>query len=196
MSVVTAKRGAGAQATIAELLARPEAERYEIVDGELVPKEAASGRHGEAQFSLAIMLRQFRRAGGAQGPGGWLFGTEVLIQFNDRQVRRPDVVGWRRERLPTMPAEVPTAVRPDWVCEILSTHRADDLVAKMRLYHQSKVPHYWVIDPEAETLAVYRWHADGYLHVLGAQKGERVRAEPFDAVELVVGVLFGDDDET
>lgn len=28
-----------------------------------------------------------------------------------------------------------------------------------------------------------------------SERGERVRAEPFDAVELQVGVLFGDDEE-
>ncbi len=78
----------------------------------------------------------------------------------------------------------------------MSSNRADDLVTKMRLYHASKVPHYWVIDPGAETLAVYRWQEEGYLHVISAEKGESVRAEPFDAVELSVGVLFGDDDES
>lgn len=182
-------------ATLADLLALPEADRYEIVAGELAPKEAATGRHGEAQASLIILLQSFRRGGGrGGGPGGWLFGTEVLTQFDAAQVRRPDVAGWKRARLPAMPEVVPVTVIPDWICEILSTRRADDLVAKMRLYHQSSVAHYWIIDPEAETLAVYRWHEDGYLHVLGAQKGERVKAEPFDAIELLVGVLFGDDD--
>lgn len=40
-----------------------------------------------------------------------------------------------------------------------------------------------------------RWTADGYLEVLVAERSERVRAEPFTAVEWLVGVLFGDDDE-
>jgi hypothetical protein len=31
--------------------------------------------------------------------------------------------------------------------------------------------------------------------VLGARRGERVRAEPFQAIELQVGVFFGDDEE-
>ena len=65
----------------------------------------------------------------------------------------------------------------------------------MRLYHAAEVPHYWLLDPRDETLAVYRWATEGYLHVLGARRGERVRAEPFDAVELTVGVLFGEDEE-
>jgi hypothetical protein len=37
--------------------------------------------------------------------------------------------------------------------------------------------------------------ARGYLEILAAQRGEIVRAEPFAAVELPVGVLFGDDED-
>lgn len=43
------------------------------------------------------------------------------------------------------------------------------------------------------TLRVHRWTEAGYLVVVTAQAGQRVRAEPFDAIELEVGVLFGDD---
>jgi hypothetical protein len=35
----------------------------------------------------------------------------------------------------------------------------------------------------------------GYVEVLSAERGERVRAEPFDAVELSVDALFGDSDD-
>lgn len=44
-----------------------------------------------------------------------------------------------------------------------------------------------------EVLTVHRWMEGGYLNVLTAERGERVRAEPFDAIEGSVGVLFGDD---
>jgi Uma2 family endonuclease len=58
------------------------------------------------------------------------------------------------------------------------------------------VPHYWLIDPIAETLIVYRWTEDGYLLVLEAQGEELVRAEPFEAAPFSVhGLLDGDDDE-
>jgi hypothetical protein len=49
------------------------------------------------------------------------------------------------------------------------------------------------VDPVEEVLTVYRWTPEGYLHVLGATRGERVRAEPFEVMEIEVGVLFGDD---
>lgn len=42
-------------------------------------------------------------------------------------------------------------------------------------------------------LNVYRHTADGYLLALRADAAERVRAEPFDAIELHVAVLLGDD---
>lgn len=71
----------------------------------------------------------------------------------------------------------------------------DDLVKKMRVYHRCGVPHYWIVDPDQETLTVYRWTADGYLVALTAQREERVRAEPFSEMELSVGTLFGDDSD-
>lgn len=40
-----------------------------------------------------------------------------------------------------------------------------------------------------------RWSADGYVVVQRAAAGETIRAEPFDAIELRVGALFGDEDD-
>jgi hypothetical protein len=47
-------------------------------------------------------------------------------------------------------------------------------------------------DPRVATLTVMRSDA-GYTAVLVAQRGEVVHAEPFNAVELEVGALFGAD---
>ena len=181
-------------ATIADLLAIPEDERnHEVINGVLVEKDASSGRHGGAQLRLGALLAPYNRKPGGHAPGGWLFASEVEVLVESTQVFKPDVAGWRRERLAQLPAEVPISVRPDWVCEILSTNRRKDLVEKKRVYHQHHVDHYWIVDPVEETLSVNRWHADGYIEVLLAARGERVRAEPFGDIELKVGVLFGDD---
>jgi len=176
----------------------PEEDRYEIVDGELVPKEAARGPQGRAQGEAFHLLTPFRRSSGGppDRPGGWWFATEVLIQLEPRQIFRPNLSGWRRNHMPEMPTGSPITLVPDWTGAILSpTNAGTDTVTKMRLYHRAHVSHYWLIDPERETLTVHRWTPDGYLLVLGARRGERVRAEPFEAVELQVGVLFGDDED-
>ncbi len=85
--------------------------------------------------------------------------------------------------------------RPDWVGEIVSPHHEKhDLVTKPRTLHIAEVPHYWLLDPEEQVLLVHRWSPEGYIVVLAAAVGETVRAEPFEAIELRVGALFGDDD--
>jgi Uma2 family endonuclease len=181
-------------ATIADLLAIPEAHRrHEVIDGALIEKEAASGRHGGAQARLSRTLGPYDRRPGGRWPGGWWFATEVEVKFEDTEVFRPDVAGWRRENLAELPAEVPITIRPDWICEILSKNRRNDLIKKKRVYHRHQVGHYWIIDPVEETLAVHRWHADGYVEILIADRTESVHAEPFEAIELRIGVLFGDD---
>jgi hypothetical protein len=72
------------KATVADLLAIPEAQRrHELIDGVLVEKEAASGRHGGTQVRLAGRLRPYDRRPGGRSPGGWWFATEVEILFED-----------------------------------------------------------------------------------------------------------------
>jgi Uma2 family endonuclease len=182
--------------TVADFLAISEEERFhELIDGELVPLGPFPFEHGAAVVAVASKLvRAFGFRPGAQRPGGWwlVVGVDLLL---DENMFRPDVVGWRRDRVPERPAGSPIAVRPDWVCEVLSTNKRNDLVKKKRTYHRVGVPHYWIVDPDEETLSVNRWTADGYVEVLGAERGERVHAEPFDAIEIAVGVFFGDDDE-
>jgi Uma2 family endonuclease len=185
-------------ATVEDLLAIPAAERrHEIVDGELVRKAMPSGPHGRAQFRLGTEIGgPYDRRAGNGGPGGWIFATEVEIQFDALNIFRPDVAGWRRDRLTRLPAETPLDVLPDWVCEILSpSNKQNDLFKKLRVYQRCQVANYWIIDPDAEALAVYRWTPDGYLLVLTAVGHERVHAEPFDAVEHSVHTLIAGDEE-
>ena len=51
----------------------------------------------------------------------------------------------------------------------------------------------WI--PINRTLTVLRWTPDGYLTALTADESEVVRAEPFKAIELHVGMLFGEEAE-
>ena len=182
--------------TLEDLLAIPEDRRFhELVQGSLFEKDAASGKHGQAQTRLGRSLGSYDRSGGPpERPGGWRFASEVEVYFDAANTFRPDVAGWRRERLAELPDTAPIRVAPDWVCEILSTNRRHDLVKKKRVYHAHNVGHYWILDPIEETLLVNRWSADGYIEVIAAERGERVRAEPFDAVELSLNVLFGGDE--
>jgi Uma2 family endonuclease len=185
------------RATVADLYAIPEEKRFhELIDGEIVEKGAATGEHGGAQSSLIGRLHPlFDRRPGGGAPGGWWFAADVDLRLG-QDVCRPDVLAWRRERVPERPRGMPISIVPDWTCEILSTNRRNDLIRKKHIYHRERIQHYWILDPDEQTLAVNRWHPDGYLEVLAAERGQRVRAEPFDAIELSVAALFGEEDPT
>lgn len=173
----------------------PEARRFhELIGGELTEKAAPSGEHGAAQAGVVAAIHPtFHRRTGGPKPGGWWIATEVEVLI-DAQVVRPDVAGWRRENCPERPVGFPIQVRPDWICEVISSSNPnDDTIKKLRLYQQFGVGHYWLLDPRDATLTVMRWSADGYITRLRAERTEVVRAEPFEAIELAVATLFGDD---
>jgi len=183
-------------ATVDDLFAIPEDQRrHELIDGVIEPKGAASGRHGAAQLNLAGHIVPFNKRPGGGSPGGWWFATEVDVYFDGANTFRPDVCGWRRDRVARQPLDVLIKDRPDWICEILSTNRRNDLIKKKRVYHRHQVPHYWILDPDEGTLTVYRYTPDAYLELLIAERGEEVHPEPFEALPLRVSALFGDDDD-
>jgi Uma2 family endonuclease len=182
-------------ATAADLVGLPDDVRAEIIDGELIEKAAPTAEHGTAQLAVGAQLfTPFHRRSGGDAPGGWWLMTEVEVLYQDDQVYRHDLLGWRRETTPNKPTGSPVHVRPDWVCEVLSpTNAGNDLVKKFRTLAKHGVPHYWIVDPEHRTLTVFRWTPDGYLTALTADEKEVVRAEPFGAIELHVAPLFGDE---
>ena len=179
-------------ATVADLLALPASRAAEVVAGEIVDKAAPTFAHGNAQSGLSGALFGFRGPPGEPpSPGGWWIATEVEVEYEGHEVYRHDVVGWRRDRVADRPAERPVRIRPDWVCEILSpSNAANDTVKKLRVLYGHGVPHYWLLDPEAGTLRVLRWTADGYLEVLSATSDETVKAEPFDAAALSLKAIL------
>jgi Uma2 family endonuclease len=144
-------------ASMADFLAIPEEQRFhELIAGEIVEKAAPSGEHGTTQLSTgSTLLGAFGRHPPSGGPGGWWLMTEVEIRFED-EICRPDVLGWRRDRVSERPRGTIIEIIPQWTCEVLSKDKRNDLVRKKRIYHRHHVDHYWLLDPDQGTLAVYR----------------------------------------
>lgn len=171
-------------------------ERVELLEGRVVQKALPTAVHGRVQAGVAGALSgpYDRLPGSGDAPGGWWICVEVDILLHDAIVR-PDIVGWRRDRLPGLPGPGELGLvteRPDWVCEVLSPTTAfRDMGIKRELYHQHRVEHYWVVEPERRRLSVHRWTEAGYVECLAACADERVRAEPFAAVTLDLGALLG-----
>ena len=179
------------RATYDDLRAVPAYNVAEIVDGELHASPRPASRHALATSRLGSDLgAPFDRGRG--GPGGWWVLDEPELHFGE-DVLVPDLAGWRRERMPEFPDTAAFTLAPDWVCEVVSpgTERLDR-AKKMPVYAREGVSHLWIVNPLARTLEVYRLAESRWL-LLGTYEGSvRVRAEPFDAVELELGPLWGE----
>jgi Uma2 family endonuclease len=180
------------RATYEDLLKLPDDKIGEIVDGELY----ASPRPSVPQVLAHSALNSELGAPfhfGRGGPGGWWILVEPELHLAEDTLV-PDLAGWRRERLATMPDAPAITVAPDWVCEVLSpsTERLDR-VRKLPAYARHGVAHAWLINPRARTLEVYR--REGASWVLAASHADDalVRAEPFDAIELDLLRLWGEE---
>ncbi len=107
----------------------------------------------------------------------------------------PDLAGWRRERFPegAFDEEAPAflTVAPDWVCEVLSDRtEAIDRGRKMRIYRREGVEHLWLLDPRSKTLETWRLDNRRWREVDTWEGDLRVRAEPFEAVEIDLARLW------
>jgi Uma2 family endonuclease len=179
-------------ATYADLLALPLDTRAEILGGDVISSPAPLPRHSKAQGSARRFLGgPFDDDDGRGGPGGWWIFVEVDVMLGPHDVVRPDLAGWRRDRLSQPGLKRPIDVVPDWVCEVLSpSTAARDRITKRRLYAQAGIPFYWLIDPElraVEALAL----RDGVWVELGVFDDTAItRIAPFEAIELEIGRLF------
>jgi Uma2 family endonuclease len=159
----------------------------EMFDGDLYASPRPALPHANAAGALFSEIRgSFHR----KGPGGWVILYEPELHFAS-DVLVPDLAGWRRARLPNVPAEAYLTLAPDWICEVLSTStEALDRGKKLRIYAREGVAHAWLVDPLAHTLEVMSLDAGRWTQ-LGRYDGEaKVRAAPFDASELELGALW------
>ena len=180
------------RATYEDVLAAPPEKVAEVVDGELYLFPRPGKPHAAATSALGEELGPaFKRGRG--GPGGWILLDEPELHLVE-DILVPDMAGWRREGMPVMTNELPYFdLAPDWVCEVLSdSTRKLDRAKKVPIYARSGVKHVWLVDPIARTLEVLRLEREKYMIMATWADEARVRAEPFDAIELDLAVLWAD----
>ena len=179
-------------ATYDELLALPDGERGEIVRGSLVLAPAPLPRHSKVQGALRRFIGgAFDDDDGRGGPGGWWVLLEVDVRLGRHDIVRPDLAGWRRERLLDPWDLRPIDVVPDWVCEITSPSNArHDRVTKARLYLEAKAPFLWLIDPDTRVLEALVREGERWVEAGRFSDGDVVRIPPFEAIELEVSRIF------
>jgi Uma2 family endonuclease len=175
--------------------AAPEEMVSEILDGELHLSPRPARPHANVASRLGMVIGTPFMLGQG-GPGGWVIIDEPELHLGPRPDKLvPDLAGWRRERMPDAVGgdEAPAHydLVPDWVCEILSERtRSRDKGQKMRIYAREGVRHLWHVDPLARTLEIFRLQENQWVLVHSFTGEARVRAEPFEALELELALVW------
>ena len=176
-------------ATYEDVLAAPPQLVAELIHGSLVTSPRPAAAHAFATSGLGMDLgNPFQRGRG--GPGGWWILDEPELHLG-ADVLVPDLAGWRRERMPEVPAVPYFELAPDWLCEVLSpSTEARDRTDKLEIYGAAGVGWVWLVNPAVQILEVLE-KLDGGWALRTSFRGEaRVRAPPFEAVELSLGDLW------
>ncbi|WP_437569986.1 Uma2 family endonuclease [Sorangium sp. So ce542] len=167
----------------------------EILDGELFTFPRPGRPHTRSASRLTMKLGSAFDLGDG-GPGGWVLLNAPELHLGPRPDKVvPDLAGWKRERMPDALGDEDTPahydVAPDWVCEVISprTERVDRS-KKMRIYRREGVGHVWLLSPLLRTLEVYRLEGGRWVLLETYEEDAKVRAEPFDAVELDLAAIW------
>jgi Uma2 family endonuclease len=178
-------------ATYQDVLNAPPHVVAEVIRGVLHTQPRPAPRHALAHSHLCgELVGPFGKGRG--GPGGWLILVEPELHL-DADILVPDLAGWRRERMPTLPEEAWFSLAPDWACEILSpkTRRAD-VTDKRDIYAEQGVGHLWFLDPDARTLEAFALRRGRWSLLAALRDDAEVRQPPFDAITFSLSVLWPD----
>lgn len=138
--------------TVDEVLSwAPDGNRYEVVDGELLVTPGPAPRHQLVVTALVTELSNYLRSVGVPervlvGPVDFFHGTAVYVQ--------PDLVVARTEEITN---DYRTMRRLRLAVEVISPSSArGDRLVKRRAYQTAGVETYWVVDPDAAVVEVWR----------------------------------------
>ena len=177
--------------TYEDILGAPPDMVAEIIAGVLSVQPRPAGPHTAASPALGEELGPpFKRGKG--GPGGWIILDEPELHLGP-DVLVPDLAGWRKTTLSHVPNAPYIDIAADWICEVLSpSTEARDRADKLPIYARERVSHVWLVNPLQRTLEILRREDTAWLTVKVERDCALIRAEPFDAIELDLSVLWAD----
>lgn len=176
----------GAKLTYEDYAAFPDdGLRREIVDGEVYVTPSASTRHQDLAAFIFVALYTHIRAHG----GGRVFIAALDVLLSEHDIVQPDVLFIADSRLDII-TEPNIKGAPTLAVEVVSDPR-HDRERKRRLYEHVKVAVYWIVDPDADRVEVYRAGARGrYGKPALYEAGDTLTLDELPGLAIDVADLF------
>jgi Uma2 family endonuclease len=162
--------------------------RYEILEGEIFVSPSPVTKHQRISRNLLAILHRHV----AQQKLGEVFSAPMDVVLSDINVVQPDLlfVSSARQKIIT---EKNIQGAPDLIVEILSETSAEqDRLTKKQIYARHGVREYWLIDPDRETVEVYRLEPKRRLfqHIATYQSDETLQSALFPSLEIKLAELW------
>ncbi len=176
--------------TYEDYLALPEGGllRYEVIDGELYMTPAPNLRHQEISWNLAGVFWSFLK----KNPIGKSFSAPIDVVFSRDPLLyvEPDLVFVSNARSAIL-TEPNIQGTPDLLVEILSpTTEMNDRRLKFSLYERFGVPEYWIVDPETETVQIFRLADEHYPAPLEFRKMDVLESPRLPGLSIPLSDVF------
>jgi Uma2 family endonuclease len=163
--------------------------RHELIDGEHYVTPSPNTKHQTVSINLTVLIGSWLE----HHPIGRLFHAPFDVVFSHYDVVEPDLLYMSNAR--AADALTPKHVRgvPELVVEIGSpgTRKRDETI-KRRLYERTGVTEYWIVDPDADTIRVYRREGDAFsqVSVLSAERGDVLTTSLLPNLEIPLARVF------
>ena len=166
-------------------------QRHELIDGEHHVTPSPGRRHQTISMSLARLIATFLHTERL----GRIYHAPFDVHLTPHDVVEPDLLYVSREREAIL-TEANVQGAPDLAIEILSPFsRNVDELRKRDLYERSGVREYWIVDPEAEAVKVFRRGAEGGFgrpELLTLRLDDRLTTPLMPGLELPLGEVFAE----
>jgi Uma2 family endonuclease len=159
---------------------------FEVLNGEPLVLTPPAIRHQRAVLKTASMLLRKLENRGL----GTILCAPCHVMLSPWDIVQPDILFIRKERTGIIGEQIVLG-SPDLVIEILAGKtKASEKREKRKIYSESGVAEYWVVDPEGESVEVLIWSEIGYISTGTFVKGSTLNSLALPDLELPVSTLF------
>jgi len=160
--------------------------RHEIIDGEHFMTPSPSTKHQRISRNLEWIIESFLK----KEKRGELFDAPCDVVLSDHDIVVPDLVYISRENKDIITQDNIQG-SPDLIIEILSpSNRNYDQVLKKDLYEAHGVREYWIIDPDQETVEVYKLSGNRFSDPVIYQNDDLLLTEIIPGLEICLPEVF------
>ena len=160
--------------------------RYELYDGEVFVVPSPILLHQIVAMRLWRILDDY-----AADTDGLAVAGPMDVIFSNYDVVQPDIAFLTASSMRTVSLTDRVRQPPDLAVEVLSpSTTSNDRGRKMRMFQRYGVPEYWIVDPIAETIEIYKLAESAYELVGTFSGSETMYSAVLPDLALVPSSVF------